>query len=320
MPKGVIERAASAVGTTIDPVWAKPLATMRDASEEFIDLLRPASVFARVPARRMNFDRNSAISIPRQTAGASGAWVGEGAAIPVKKLAFDAITLSPRKLAVIVGVTNELLSHSSPAVDAIIRDDMIRSTASYLDTCFTDAVAGSASRPAGLQTYATAPIVSSGSTLADITADIAAATGAMMAANVPMARPVWIMNPANMNALQFVRDGLGTYAFRSEVIGGTLNGYPIISSTAVPADVVMLVDADCVVIADDLAPTIDLSEEAVLHVEDTTPAEDMAGASPVRSLWQTDSVAMRLRYRLDWGVRQAAGVQSITGVAWSAAA
>jgi hypothetical protein len=58
----------------------------------------------------------------------------------------------------------------------------------------------------------------------------------------------------------------------------------------------------------------------VLHVEDTTPAEDMAGASPVRSLWQTDSVAMRLRYRLDWGVRQAAGVQSITGVAWSAAA
>jgi HK97 family phage major capsid protein len=201
MPKGALERAASALGTTGDNAFAKPLTTIRQASEEFIDMLRPASVFARVPARRMNFDGNSSIVIPRQTAGASGTWVGEGAAIPVKKLAFDSINLTPKKMAVIVGVTNELLSHSSPAVEAIIRDDMIRSTATYLDTCFLDNTVNSSSRPGGLQVYDAAPTTSAGPTLADITTDLAALMADMLNANVPMNRPVWIMNPVNVNAL-----------------------------------------------------------------------------------------------------------------------
>jgi hypothetical protein len=69
-------------------------------------------------------------------------------------------------------------------------------------------------------------------------------------------------------------------------------------------------------------PRFELSDQATLHLEDTTPADIVSGttgptaAFPVKSMWQTDSIAMRLILEMNWLVRRAGVVAAVTGVTW----
>jgi hypothetical protein len=70
------------------------------------------------------------------------------------------------------------------------------------------------------------------------------------------------------------------------------------------------------------APRFAVSNEATLHEEDTTPlALGTAGspnvvAAPMRSLFQTDSVAIRLSLFVTWTMRRTGMVQVIQSVIW----
>lgn len=65
---------------------------------------------------------------------------------------------------------------------------------------------------------------------------------------------------------------------------------------------------------------IDAGKDATLHMEDTTPLPIVGGgatpvtASPVRSLWQTDSLALRAIGFISWRMR--GPVAYIDGVVW----
>jgi hypothetical protein len=67
------------------------------------------------------------------------------------------------------------------------------------------------------------------------------------------------------------------------------------------------------------APTFEVSDQATLHMEDTDPQPITGGtpspAAPTRSLWQTDSFALRLLYRVNWLMRRPM-VAYMTGLAW----
>jgi len=317
MPAHIVTRAAVDPGQSTVTGWAAELVQVNQAADAFIELLRPMSIVARFPARTMSFAGNGSIKIPRQSAGSTGTWVGENKAIKVDALALDEITLSPKKNANIITSSNELLMRSDPSAMALIRDDILKGIATSIDTTFVDATAGSATRPPGLQTFDGTPTASTGATLDQITADLKAAMNAMMAVNMPMAAPVWLMNPANVNTLRFIRDGLGTYAFKDELLSGTLMGYPVLESTVVPLDIVILADASQIIMATELAPEISISEDASLHMEDTAPADDIGGATtPVASMFQLDLVAIRAKTTLDWNARYDECVQVVTGVAW----
>ena len=70
-------------------------------------------------------------------------------------------------------------------------------------------------------------------------------------------------------------------------------------------------------------PRFAVSNEATLHEEDTTPlAIGTAGApatvaAPARSLFQTDSVAIRLTLYVTWVMRRTGMVQWQTGTNWA---
>ncbi len=56
------------------------------------------------------------------------------------------------------------------------------------------------------------------------------------------------------------------------------------------------------------APEFDVSEQATIHMEDTTPLEIVSGtgpttADPVRSLWQTGSIGVRMLMDVSWKMR-----------------
>lgn len=80
---------------------------------------------------------------------AAAAWYAEGDAASDTKLAFSTVTMSPKRLQIIAGYTNDLLHQSSLAVDRIIWDELIRAHASSLDAAaFTGS--GSSGQPTGI--------------------------------------------------------------------------------------------------------------------------------------------------------------------------
>lgn len=317
IPQHIITRATVDAGQAAVTGWAAELVQINQAASAFIELLRPMSVVARFPGTSMTFDGNGSIKIPRQTVGSTGTWIGEGKAIKVDRLTLDEVTLAPKKNANIITSSNELLARSDPSAMGIIRDDILKGIAVSIDTSFVDNNAASATRPPGLQTFDGTPTVSGGGTLDQITADLKTVMNAMLSINMPMVAPVWLMNPANVNTLRFIRDGLGTYAFKDELASGTLMGYPVLESTTVPLAIVMLADASQIILASELAPEISISEDASLHMEDTSPSDDLGGAtSVVASMFQLDMVAIRAKTTMDWNARYAECVQVINGVSW----
>jgi hypothetical protein len=85
---------------------------------------------------------------------------------------------------------------------------------------------------------------------------------------------------------------------------------------------VILVDAaDFVVVGGD-APRFEVSDQATLHFDDTTPLQigtpgtPPTVAAPVQSLWQTDSLALRLILPINWCLRRGGVVAWTAGVTW----
>lgn len=80
---------------------------------------------------------------------ASAAWYAEAAAASVTKLAFSTVTMTPKRLQIIAGYTNDLLKQSSLAVDRIIWDELLRAHAGSLDAAAFNG-SGSSGEPTGI--------------------------------------------------------------------------------------------------------------------------------------------------------------------------
>lgn len=313
-------KAASAPARTDVPGWAQELVTTTTA--DFLESLQPLSIYAGLTAKgnRFTFGRAGVVKVPRRlpTPNLAGDFVGEGDPIPVKQGALTSVTLTPHKLAVISTFTRELAQHSTPAIESMIRNMILEDTAIVLDTKLIDAVAASAIRPAGLLNGVTL-IASAGNTSANIATDIRAVLAPIAALNGGR-RLVWLINPARLVGLSMVQTGAGTFLYKDELAQGRFFGYEVIASNNVPANTVILVDAADFVSAANDAPNFDVSDVATLHMEDTAPAEIVDGAGavaqPVRSLWQTASIGVRMMQDVSWAMRRPGMVQGLSGVNW----
>jgi HK97 family phage major capsid protein len=288
-------------------------------ADEFIEMLRPLLIVGRMPSmRRLNFGNNGQLLIPRQTAGVSGGYVGEGNSIRVQRLAFAQMILTPSKLAVIVPQTMELLRRSDPPTEQLIRDDMLAGTALTIDSFFFSTTAANAqgANPAGILNGVT--VNADGAIVADATVtQVTAALKAMILAlrmqNVPMTAPVWIMNARTKEYLRLLRTvATEIFAFKAEIDAGTLLGYPIVDSTSIAIPfppgtglntAYALIDASQLIWADDMGTVIDASQEASVQLDDA-PATPPGGTPPnVYSAFQNDMVFMRLRMSHSWARR-----------------
>ena len=89
-----------------------------------------------------------------------------------------------------------------------------------------------------------------------------------------------------------------------------------------PLGEVVAIDAADFVAVGGEAPRFEISDQATLHMEDTAPADIVSGAAPgtpanpVKSLWQTDSLALRLILPINWTIRRAGVVAYVAGVTW----
>jgi HK97 family phage major capsid protein len=266
----------------------------------------------------------SQLKIPVRTTTSllSGAWVGEGSPKPVKKASFSSVPLIPYKLAVISTFTEEMALYSNPAIEAIIRQGLQDDTSVSLDTYLIDAVASSASRPAGLLNGVGAlTATASGTSTEKMVADIKQLLAAIVAAGGGN-DVVMLINPAQAITLGFAQTTTGDFLFATVQEAGQKFNVSFLVSQTVAAGRIIAIDASEFATATGDSPRFAISNEATLHEEDTTPlALGATGspnvvAAPMRSLFQTDSVAIRLTLYVTWVMRRTGMVQTIASVGW----
>lgn len=316
--KSLVEKTAVAAATTSDTTWAAPLVQYQDMAAEFINLLRPMTILGKLTKlRRVPFN----IRIARQTAGVTGAFVGEGLSKPVNKLAFDNITLQWYKAAVIVVLTDEVMRFSNPAIEALARQDMLDGIAQYLDVRFIDPGYGGVANvsPASITNGVTAVNLSStGNTVAGITAAVKTMMQAFATANLSLTSGAWIMSPVTAVGLSLMRNVNDEFVFPDITVnGGTWFGLPVITSNSVqaagsPTDQhIILIDQNEVLLADDGEIAIDMSMEASLQMNDAPSA----GAQSLVSLWQNNMVGLRCERYINWRARRTGVVAMLDNVA-----
>jgi HK97 family phage major capsid protein/HK97 family phage prohead protease len=323
----LVLRAASAPAMTTVAGWAAEL--VQQVYTDLMPLLMPHAIMTRLAARglALSFGRAGRIIIPTRsrTPTIAGSFVGEGQAIPVRQGAFTSQTLTPKKMAVITTFTKEMEDHSIPAIEGILRDAIQTDTSVAVDSVLIDANPATTVRPPGLLNGVSVTTATAGGGLAALIGDIKVLIQALVASTYGNVRsPVFLMNPGDVLAASLVSaPNTGIFPFRDEVARGTLNGVPIIDSATVPVKTMILVDAADFVVAGGEAPRIDMSDQATLHMEDTTPL-DLVGpgspgavAAPQRSLFQTDSLALRMILPLNWVQRRAGTIAWTQAITWS---
>ena len=313
-------KAAVDAGTTTDAAWAGPLVFANNMAAEFIELLRPETIVGKIEGlRRVPFN----VRMPRQTGGSSVSWVGQGAPKPVSELAFDTVTFPFSKIAGIVVMTQELVRFSNPSAEQTVRQDLIDAIAQYTDEQFLDPTVGAVANvsPASI-TNGITPRVSTGATVAQITADVSSML-AMYDTGIRQRNPVWIMNPRTARSLALTRTSQDVVAFPGITPnGGTFFGIPVIVSNSVGAagagspgvteTLVVLLEASEIFLADDGQVQLDASDQASLQMN-STPS---AGAQQLVSLWQNNMVGLRAERFMHWARRRDAAVAVMSEVAY----
>jgi HK97 family phage major capsid protein len=339
--QAVVKTAINPADTTTAG-WAAELT--EEANSGYLDILRGVSVTPNlwaVAGVNLNFDGYTALNVPSRagtdTDLASG-FTGEGSAIPVRRATFGTQKIEPYKWAAITEMTAEIMDRSTPAIQALITNGMVQDTGTKLDNDYLGEVAAATGyRPAGIMNGVTGTAAATGgaTTGDDMLTDLQNLINPFYANNMGQTLRI-LMHPSNALAMSLVLYN-GTYLFRDELARGTLFGIPVLQSTNIPIDELQAVDMAQQAVAN--GPTsFEVSNSAtIVEVNDDGVAPAMGAAqprsptgavggvdgsqtmtplSPVRSLWQTDTVAIRSIQRLSWAVLRSGSVNRITGVSY----
>jgi HK97 family phage major capsid protein len=304
----VIEKAASTAGTTETPAWAGVFAQpgMAAIATPFVELLRPATVIGRIAnLRRVPF----ATPVVIQTGGSTAAWAGQGAPKPVSQAAFATVRLDPTKAADIVVVTRELIALSAPGSAEVLRDDLVRAITQFLDEQFVDpAIAATADHPASI-TNGITPLAPSGTSGADLLADLKTLIATFSAANSTQYLTL-LMHPNDVGVLN---GAANLWNAPVTIAGGSVLGYPVVVSASVGRRIIAL-DASAIAVADQGGIDIAMSQSATLAM-DSAPAAPTA-ATVLMSLWQNNLVGLRAERYINWQRTRTAAVQFLAPTAY----
>lgn len=288
-----------------------------EVSSDFIDLLTPRAVVRSFGTTVVPMS-SGGITIPKLTAASSAYYIGESTDAVKSQQSFGVKKLTARKLAVLVPISNDLIRRGGPRVAQIVRNDTLRSASLKEDVSFIRSV-GTDYSPKGIRWQAAASNILSATgggsyNLASVTADLGNLILALEEANVPFSNPGWILSPRTAMYLMTVRDGLGQYAFRAEMLTGRLWGFPFKKTTQIPRNLgtggneseIYLADFDDVVIGDTMRIEVAMSVEASYKNEN----------NELVSAFSLDQTVMRVLLEHDIALRHDESVAVLENVQW----
>jgi hypothetical protein len=276
---------------------------VRMVMPDFLAALSATSVAAKIfrAGLSLGFGNAASIAVPTLEGDASYArFVRAGDPIPVVQALVNPLAvLEPRKLAAIVVLTREMVSSSN--AEAIVLDALVRSVGLALDSALLDDVVGDDSRPAGIRN-GIAPLTASlaPDPIAALMSDIEMLHRAV--APVSANHPILVMSTtrALMAELRSQHGLAPLVVYGSLALRGTM--------------IAIAIATDAIASVLDGAPEIVSSRDAALQM-DANPSANFDAAA-VRSIWQTDCVALLVRLPVSWVVRSPRAVAWMTTTNW----
>jgi hypothetical protein len=302
-------KAASAPADTVTPGWAGALAPV-GAIVDLLNMLAPSSAGVALLRACLSFNWPvgvNGLSVPALDANAAYAqWIAQAAPFPVIDLASSRVTVNPKKIGCIVTYSRETFSYSTPQIEQLVRLAISESLSLALDARLFSSTAADATSPPGLFVGISALTPSNNSipseALASDVAELVAAVSAV-SGNSPI---ILVASPRQAAALR---------------VRTTAVEFPTFSSPALADKSVAAIASNALFSVGDDAPRFDASIETLLHMADApaqigTPGSPNVVAAPTRSLYQTDVVALKMRFSINWALRNSAGVAWISGTNW----
>lgn len=102
------------------------------APNEYVGLLRNSMVVQRLGARVLPNLRGDLV-IPKAATAHTAEWLAEGDKLTGSNATYDSIKLTPRHVGAKTELSRQLLQQSSPAVEALVRDDFVQIVSLALD-------------------------------------------------------------------------------------------------------------------------------------------------------------------------------------------
>lgn len=278
-------------------------------SVDFAEFIRPMTIIGKLQGLRRVPLRVRTISA---TAGSGAAWVGEGQPVPISRVTLAGDTLEALRVVSALVTTKELLRSSAPSAESILSRDLAAATVAAMDVAFIDPDnAGTANvKPASITNGAT-PIASTGSSLAQIDADLEDLIMALSDAGSTLEFAAFVMRPRTAVYLSKLRGTGGNLAYPGMTArGGTIMGLPCITSSHMPVESgspgdgdtnIVLLDASQIMVADEGGGDFEVSTEATLQMLDN-PTNDSSTptATTEVSMFQTDSAAIKVSRFANW--------------------
>lgn len=221
-----------------DPTLGGFIVSQDYRGDLFVEALRAQSVAMMAGVRTMPGLQGN-VTIPVQTGSASFGWIAEGVDGTASNLTFSAINMAPRTVAGAVPMTRRLLMQSSPAIEQLVRQDLVTGAALALDDAILEGN-GHSGVPLGISNHPainTSTITSAGNPDWD---EMVAFESEVAADNALGGRLGFITTPAVRGVLKTKSKDTGSGLFVME--GNEVNGYPLMVSTQLATHAILFGD------------------------------------------------------------------------------
>ena len=255
-----------------------PPDVMRDA---LVPLLRSPLVLDTAGVSRMSGLTYAPVQMPRQSAAATGYWVGEAASVTESDQAVDMLSMNPHKAGAATRISNTLIRKTPAAAEEFVRRDLAEVMRRLVEAAFFEG-SGVSGQPLGLKNISGINTVSFTSST-DVTkwAKLQQMVKEIEIDNANISNLVWVMHPTDYQILAAIQLPQAAGPLQGYPILSTGNvvdkqprslyGYPILTTTNITAGTIFLFDPADVVFADwgpmELRAT---SEGATLALADMT--------------------------------------------------
>jgi HK97 family phage major capsid protein len=203
-------------------------------SSQFIDLLRPNSIAAGLGVRFATGLVGN-VDIPKMTSGASFYWIDEDEDGTESNVGLGIIKMSPKTIAGAVPITRRLMQQSTPDIDLLVRDEMLRGIGLGIDKAVFLGT-GLNNQPLGIKNQTGVHAIQIPAGGLDWKTIVAFET-AVAESNALAANMAYAMRPSLRGILKTTEKAAGTAKYLWD--GDQVNGYPGVVSTQLETDAIL---------------------------------------------------------------------------------
>lgn len=214
-------------------------------ANEFIDVLRNSASVMQAGARMMPGLVGN-VAIPKKTAASTAGWIStEGGAASESEPTFGTVSLTPKTVGAFSDMTRQLILQSTPAVEALVRDDLTQALALAIDKGALEGT-GLSGQPTGILSTVGVNKPANFAAAVPTFAEMVALETALAEDNALFGNLAYITDASTFGGLKTKAKDAGSGMFVLE--NGEANGYNVIRSQQATAGNVYFGNfADCMI-------------------------------------------------------------------------